>query len=101
DNIYSDYLENLLSEEEYIYNKNKYKQKELKLKNDLMQLTKDLNKIDKISSDKNLIDNFFNFDNKEFILSLIDKIVMYDGKIIKINFKFRNIFNNLNSEEVF
>ena len=101
DNIYSDYLENLLSEEEYIYNKNKYKQKELKLKNDLMQLTKDLNKIDKISSDKNLINNFFNFDNKEFILSLIDKIVMYDGKIIKINFKFRNIFNNLNSEEVF
>lgn len=100
DTIYSDYLENLLSQEEYIYNKNKYKQKELKLKNDLIQLTKDLNKIDKRSNDKNLIDNFLIFDDKEIILRLIDKIVIYDDKIIKINFKFRNIFNNLNSEEM-
>ncbi len=102
DTMYNNYLDNLLSKEDYIYNKNKYKQKEVKLKNDLIQLNKDLRKNKERLNDKNFIDKFLMFEekeilNRETILKLIENIVIYDDKKIKISFKFYDRFDEIKS----
>ena len=108
--MYNDYLENVLNKEDYIYNKNNYKQKELKLKDELIKLNEDLNKIEERFNDKNFINDFLVFEDKEIltkemILKLINEIVIYNDKKLKISFKFCDRFNEiksyLNSWEVF
>ncbi|WP_250277529.1 recombinase family protein [[Clostridium] colinum] len=102
DIMYNDYLENVLNKEDYIYNKTKYKQKELKLKDELIKLNQDLNKIEERFNDKNFINEFLIFEDKEIltkemILKLIDEIVIYNDKKLKIAFKFCDRFDEIKS----
>nr|WP_317359404.1 recombinase family protein [uncultured Tyzzerella sp.] len=110
DIMYNDYLENVLNKEDYIYNKNKYRQIELNLRNELIKLNDNLNKIEERCNDKNFINKFLTFEDeeiltKEIIIKLIDEIVIYNDKKLKISFKFSDRFDEikgyLDSWEVF
>lgn len=99
--IYIEYLEKFLTEQDYIFIKNKYKIQEKNIIDEIKILKKDL-KIEKNKTQENsFLKSFLEFKNnekltKQMISSLIKEIKVYDDKKIEIHFKFKQEFDILN-----
>ena len=96
-------LDNILTEEGYIYVKNKYKQKEKEINTNIKSLKKEIKNLEKQSSDNKFVSNFLLFKNqeilsKEMVKNLIENITVYDDKTIKIKFNFYKDYNILKED---
>lgn len=101
--IYNDFLDNILTEEGYIYVKNKYKQKEKEINTNIKSFKKEIKNLEKQSSDNKFVSNFLLFKNqeilsKEMVKNLIENITVYDDKTIKIKFNFYKDYNILKED---
>lgn len=94
--IYEDYINKILLEEEYIFNKNSYLEKEKVLleKKELLEI--ELKNIkNNLSMQNKCLIEFFEFKNKniltrELIKILIKEIIIFKDKTIKIYFNYKN-----------
>ena len=101
--IYNDLLDNILTEEGYIYVKNKYKKKEKEINTNIKSLKKEIKNLEKQSSYNKFVSNFLLFKNqeilsKEMVKNLIENITVYDDKTIKIKFNFYKDYNILKED---
>ncbi|MCM1988840.1 recombinase family protein [Oceanirhabdus seepicola] len=99
--LYDDYLDQLLTEQEYLYAKNKYEKDKDTLKDRLDELQLQKKKYDEIYTHENKwITAFRVFEDekvltKEIVTSLIETVELYSDRSIKVNFKFRDEYEEL------
>jgi len=92
--LYDDYIEQLLTEQEYLYAKGKYEKDETALKCRLNELLIQQNKYDVTYSYENKwLSAFRAFQNekvltREMIVALIDTVELYADRKVQVNFKF-------------
>ncbi len=102
--IYEDYALNILDEKEYFFLKNSYNKKEIKLKDEMEKIEKDLTYIDNnLNKDNKYLKNFLKFKNskvltKELLNILVKEIVVYDKTTIKITFNYADEYNKIYTE---
>lgn len=92
--LYSDYLDELLTKEEYIYACTKYKDNEISLKNTISSLEEERTTLEtKKSKNSKYLKNLVSFKNaktltKEMVDLLIDEIKIHDRNDIEIIYHF-------------
>lgn len=100
ENLYDDYADNLMDEQDYIYAKARYEEKETDLQKHILELNESLQQ-HKDEFVKNLwLRNILCFGDmtkltREMALALIEKITVYHGTVPKIIFRFQDDFCKL------
>lgn len=102
EDIYTEYLENFLSEQAYVFIKNKCKEQEKKIEDEIKKLKKDIKCEKNKTLENTFLKLFLSFENndkitKEMLSSLIKEIKVYPNKRIEIHFKFKEAFDILNN----
>lgn len=99
--LYDDYIEQLLTEQEYLYAKIKYEKDEVALKDRLNELLLQQKKYDQTYSYENQwLSSFRAFRDekeltKEMVAALIETVELYADRSIQINFKFKDEYEEL------
>lgn len=99
--IYDDYLEQLFTEQEYLYAKNKYEKDRDKLKGRLVELQLERKKFDETYTHENKwLAAFRAFKDekaltREMVTSLIDTVELCSNNKIEVNFKFKDEYKEL------
>ena len=99
--IYEDYKEGIITLDEYSFMKPEYEKAYLKKQSEITIQKEYLNKIkEREYSGNKYIENFKRHRNiaelsKEVILNLIDEVIVYKDKQIKINFKFKDEYEKM------
>ena len=95
--LYDDWKTNVLTKEEYIRYKQRYKEKIEKLNKDIEKMEEEKKKYAELIELKHndFVDSFIKYRNveslsREMLLELVDKILVHEDKSITICFKFRN-----------
>lgn len=95
--LYDDWKTNVLTKEEYIRYKQRYKEKIEKLNKDIEKMEEEKRKYAELIELKHndFVDSFIKYRNveslsREMLLELVDKILVHEDKSITICFKFRN-----------
>ena len=99
--LYDDYIEQLLTEQEYLYAKAKYEKEEDALKDRLNELLLQQKKYGQTYSYENRwLSSFRAFRDekeltKEMVSALIETVELYADRSIQVNFKFRDEYEEL------
>lgn len=102
--IYEDYTTGLLTEEDYIFTKNNYLEKEKELNKNKESLEKQILDLENnLSKENKYLKNFLKFKNskvltKELLQILIKEILTYDNNTIQITFNYMTEYNMLLNE---
>ena len=102
--IYEDYRACLLTEEDYIFTKNNYLEKEKELNKNKENLQKQILDLENnLSKENKYLKNFLKFKNskvltKELLQILIKEILIYDNNTIQITFNYMTEYNMLLNE---
>lgn len=101
ESLYDDYADNLMGERDYIYAQNRYKEKEAALQEQLLELNRSLQSIHEEEPSVNpWLKNMLRFREKteltrEMATALIEKITIYNSAALKIEFRFSDVFRQL------
>lgn len=101
ESLYDDYADNLMGERDYIYAQNRYKEKEAALQEQLLELNRSLQSIHEEEPSVNpWLKNMLRFRGKteltrEMATALIEKITIYNSAALKIEFRFSDVFRQL------
>ena len=99
--LFDDYLEQLLTEQEYLYAKNDYEKKEEKFRNRLDELFLEQSRLAEVYTHENkYLTAFRRFMDaqelsREMLTALVHSIELKSDKNIHINFKFKDAFEEL------
>lgn len=100
-NLYDDYEDKILTEDEFLYTKQKYSKDQKDLKEELTNIQNELESYDSLMTNDNKYFTVFDKYAKEdkltrnIILNMIDRIDISDGPNIKVTFKFNDFLNNI------
>jgi len=99
--LYDDYMEQLLTEQEYLYAKNKYEKDEADYKNRLNELLLQQKKYaETYSHDNKWLSAFRTFRDEKILtrgmlLALVDTVELNADRNILVNFKFKDVYEEL------
>ena len=101
--LYDDYLDGILTEDEYLFAKDKYKKEKVVLEqrcNELLQVREAMNST--FAKDNALVNVALSLKeietvSKDVLLDLVDKITVFRGNSIEIIFKYRDEYKQLQS----
>ncbi len=101
ESLYDDYADRLMSERDYIYAQNRYKEKEASLQERLSELKRSCQSIQEEEPSANpWLKNMLRFRGqteltREMAEELIEKIIIYNSTAVKIEFRFSDAFRQL------
>lgn len=101
ESLYDDYADRLMSERDYIYAQNRYKEKEAALQERLSELKRSCQSIHEEEPSENpWLKTMLRFRGqtgltREMAAALIEKIIIYSSTAVKIEFRFSDAFRQL------
>ncbi|QNK42274.1 recombinase family protein [Caproicibacter fermentans] len=102
--LYEDYSEKLMTEQDYVYVRNRYKEKEAELRRQLEQLKTEENSLRESTTEENpWLSAFLRFRDEAFLTremaeELIERIIVYSRTNVKIELRFGDEYQKLQEE---
>ncbi len=101
ENLYDDYADGLMNEQDYIYLRARYKEKETVLQNYISELNQESQSLNEEKLQENLwLKSMLQFRDsmaltREMLATLISKIIVYDRSTLRVDFRFQDDFQKL------